>query len=200
MGWNILSSFGALCSIVALVFFLYILWEAFYRERVVIQAAPLTAKGYEWNGTKTIFPPGFHNQTESVLKIKKKGLSLDWKIDWALAGFLSGVPLHLVIDYLIKYPYILYIIIIAEQEWKVREPLLRAEKEQARKALEARILKALLELEEARLQQEQEEQARKEAQKKIEGYIKRGWRKWVNIRNKFERSFNHIWYQLFPPR
>ena len=42
-----LSRFGALCSMLALVFFLYILWEAFIRERVVIQAAPITAKGYE---------------------------------------------------------------------------------------------------------------------------------------------------------
>jgi len=198
MGWNILSSFGALCSMVALVFFLYILWEAFYRERVVIQAAPLTAKGYEWNGTKTIFPPGFHNQTESVLKINKKGLRLDWKIDWALAGFLRGVPLDLVISYLTKYPYILYALIVTEQEWKVREPLVRAEKEQVRKALEGRILKALLELEQVRLKQEQEAQARKAAQEKIEGYIKWRWRKWVNLRNKFERTFNRIWNQLFP--
>jgi len=43
-----------------------------------------------------------------------------------------------------------------------------------RKALEGRILKALLELEQVRLKQEQEAQARKAAQEKIEGYIK--WR------------------------
>lgn len=116
IGWNILSSFGALCSIVALVFFLYILWEAFYRERVVIQAAPITAKGYEWNGSKTIFPLPFHNQVERVLKCRSLGIHFDWKIDWALGGFIRGVPLRRLLSHLFKYPYLFHRVM--EGEWE----------------------------------------------------------------------------------
>ena len=108
IGWNILSRFGALCSMLALVFFLYILWEAFIRERVVIQAAPITAKGYEWNGSKTLFPLGFHNQVERVIKCGKEGLRLHWRLDYILGGFLRGVSLVNVWTLLKKQPIILY--------------------------------------------------------------------------------------------
>jgi len=111
IGWNIVSRFGALCSMMALAFFLFILWEALCCERVVIQAAPITAKGFEWTGRKGIFPIPFHNQGESILKCAKTGLCLKWKLDYILGGFLTGVPLKRLIFCSKKHAH-LYIILV----------------------------------------------------------------------------------------
>nr|AID21386.1 cytochrome c oxidase subunit I [Platevindex sp. CL-2014] len=59
--WNQVSSFGSLFSIVGVMMFIFIVWEAFITQRsVVFSDAPAISR--EWDG---VLPPDFHSSTET---------------------------------------------------------------------------------------------------------------------------------------
>lgn len=60
--WNVISSLGSLLSFVALILFIFILWEAFAAQRRVV-ARPHLATSMEW--TDTTLPLDFHNLRET---------------------------------------------------------------------------------------------------------------------------------------
>nr|YP_004934947.1 cytochrome c oxidase subunit I [Peronia peronii]AEQ93865.1 cytochrome c oxidase subunit I [Peronia peronii] len=63
--WNQVSSFGSLFSIVAVMMFIFIVWEAFLVQRsVVFSDAPCISR--EWDGA---LPPDFHSSTESSMSL-----------------------------------------------------------------------------------------------------------------------------------
>jgi len=59
--WNIISSIGSIISVVALLFFIFILWEALTAQRSVISSSHLPT-ALEWQNT---LPLDFHNLPES---------------------------------------------------------------------------------------------------------------------------------------
>lgn len=59
--WNVISSIGSLLSFTALLFFIFILWEAFAAQRTVI-ARPHIPTSIEW---RDILPLDFHNLRET---------------------------------------------------------------------------------------------------------------------------------------
>lgn len=59
--WNVISSMGSLLSFTALILFIFILWEAFARQRSVI-ARPHIPTSMEW---RDILPLDFHNLRET---------------------------------------------------------------------------------------------------------------------------------------
>lgn len=59
--WNVISSIGSLLSFTALILFIFILWEAFARQRTVI-ARPHIPTSIEW---RDILPLDFHNLRET---------------------------------------------------------------------------------------------------------------------------------------
>nr|QBC73157.1 cytochrome c oxidase subunit I [Calliotropis micraulax] len=61
--WNVVSSFGSMLSMVAVIFFIYILWESLASQRPVISSmhAPTSL---EW-GDKNMLPADFHNADET---------------------------------------------------------------------------------------------------------------------------------------
>lgn len=59
--WNVVSSIGSLLSFTALLFFIFILWEAFASQRTVI-ARPHIPTSIEW---RDILPLDFHNLRET---------------------------------------------------------------------------------------------------------------------------------------
>ena len=59
--WNVVSSIGSLLSFTALIFFIFILWEAFSSQRGVISSLHIPSS-MEWHET---LPLGFHNLEES---------------------------------------------------------------------------------------------------------------------------------------
>jgi len=61
--WNVVSSIGSLLSFTALILFIYILWEAFATQRIVI-ARPHIPSSIEW---QNILPLDFHNLRETGL-------------------------------------------------------------------------------------------------------------------------------------
>ena len=62
--WNVLSSVGAIISFVALLLFIFIVWEALVRQRRVI-ARPHIPSSIEW--TREALPLDFHNLPETGL-------------------------------------------------------------------------------------------------------------------------------------
>lgn len=60
--WNVVSSFGSLLSFVALILFIFILWEAFASQRRVI-SRPHIPSALEWSDS--ILPLDFHNLRET---------------------------------------------------------------------------------------------------------------------------------------
>nr|AOR07149.1 cytochrome c oxidase subunit 1 [Mesenchytraeus cf. pedatus SL-2017] len=63
MKWNVVSSFGSLLSFVALMMFIFILWESFAAQRGVISTSNMPT-AMEWN---EILPLDFHNLSETGL-------------------------------------------------------------------------------------------------------------------------------------
>jgi heme/copper-type cytochrome/quinol oxidase subunit 1 len=59
--WNVISSMGSLISFTALLFFIFIIWEAFASQRPVI-ASPHIPTSIEWND---VLPLDFHNLRET---------------------------------------------------------------------------------------------------------------------------------------
>jgi cytochrome c oxidase subunit 1 len=59
--WNVVSSIGSLLSFTALIFFIFILWEAFASQRRVISSLHIPSS-IEWHET---LPLGFHNLDET---------------------------------------------------------------------------------------------------------------------------------------
>lgn len=59
--WNIVSSYGSIVSFIALLFFIFILWEAFSAQRPVIGGSHLSTS-IEW---QDILPLDFHNLPET---------------------------------------------------------------------------------------------------------------------------------------
>ena len=59
--WNVVSSIGSLLSFTALIFFIFILWEAFASQRRVISSLHIPSS-IEWHET---LPLGFHNLEET---------------------------------------------------------------------------------------------------------------------------------------
>jgi cytochrome c oxidase subunit 1 len=59
--WNVVSSFGSMLSLVALLLFIYILWEAFASQRRVVARAHIPTS-IEWND---VLPLDFHNMSET---------------------------------------------------------------------------------------------------------------------------------------
>jgi cytochrome c oxidase subunit 1 len=59
--WNILSSIGATISVVALLIFIFILWESLAAQRPVQTSSHLNSS-IEWGN---LLPLGYHNQDES---------------------------------------------------------------------------------------------------------------------------------------
>nr|AOR07152.1 cytochrome c oxidase subunit 1 [Mesenchytraeus cf. gelidus SL-2017] len=63
MKWNVVSSFGSLLSFIALMMFIFILWESFSAQRGVISTSNM-ASAMEWN---EVLPLDFHNLSETGL-------------------------------------------------------------------------------------------------------------------------------------
>lgn len=61
--WNIISSIGSFISVIALLLFIFLLWEAFISQRGVIRTAHQQSS-LEW---QDILPLDFHNQPETIL-------------------------------------------------------------------------------------------------------------------------------------
>jgi cytochrome c oxidase subunit 1 len=59
--WNVVSSFGSIISLVALLLFIYILWEAFASQRRVVARIHIPTS-IEWND---VLPLDFHNISET---------------------------------------------------------------------------------------------------------------------------------------
>nr|YP_010481474.1 cytochrome c oxidase subunit I [Drawida ghilarovi]UIX22926.1 cytochrome c oxidase subunit I [Drawida ghilarovi]UIX22939.1 cytochrome c oxidase subunit I [Drawida ghilarovi] len=60
--WNIVSSIGSVMSFVALLFFIFILWESFAVQRGII-SSPHVPSSMEWS--ETFLPLDFHNPMET---------------------------------------------------------------------------------------------------------------------------------------
>jgi len=64
--WNVVSSIGSLISFVALILFIFILWERFASQRGVISRAHIPTS-IEWTSADENLPLGFHNLNETGL-------------------------------------------------------------------------------------------------------------------------------------
>jgi cytochrome c oxidase subunit 1 len=60
--WNVVSSIGSLLSFVALIYFIFILWEAFASQRTVVTRTHIPST-IEW---RDVLPLDFHNLIEPV--------------------------------------------------------------------------------------------------------------------------------------
>ncbi len=70
--WNVVSSFGAIVSFVALLTFIFIIWEAFAAQRPVIATTHIPSS-IEW---RDIHPLGFHNLEETtIITYPHKGIT-----------------------------------------------------------------------------------------------------------------------------
>lgn len=59
--WNAVSSFGSVLSLVAVLYFMFIVWEAFASQRGVVLGLQISSS-LEWDD---ILPADFHNQVET---------------------------------------------------------------------------------------------------------------------------------------
>ena len=69
--WNIISSIGSMISLIALLFFIFILWEAFISQRGIISSSNQVTS-LEW---ADILPLDFHNSPETILLTQPHFLS-----------------------------------------------------------------------------------------------------------------------------
>ncbi len=65
--WNVVSSIGSIISFIALLLLIFILWEAFVRQRPVV-ASSHQSTSLEW---QECLPPGFHNMPEQPALVVK---------------------------------------------------------------------------------------------------------------------------------
>uniref|UniRef100_A0AAU6QG54 Cytochrome c oxidase subunit 1 n=1 Tax=Prionospio multibranchiata TaxID=3050093 RepID=A0AAU6QG54_9ANNE len=61
--WNVVSSMGSMISFVALLFFIFILWEALAAQRGLISSGHMPTS-LEW---RDVLPLGFHNSPETAI-------------------------------------------------------------------------------------------------------------------------------------
>ena len=61
--WNILSSFGSIISFIALLFFIFIIWEAFISQRRIYAPSHISTR-IEW---QDLLPSDFHNHPEVII-------------------------------------------------------------------------------------------------------------------------------------
>uniref|UniRef100_A0AAU6QGS6 Cytochrome c oxidase subunit 1 n=1 Tax=Prionospio multibranchiata TaxID=3050093 RepID=A0AAU6QGS6_9ANNE len=61
--WNVVSSMGSMVSFVALLFFIFILWEALAAQRGLISSGHMPTS-LEW---RDVLPLGFHNSPETAI-------------------------------------------------------------------------------------------------------------------------------------
>jgi cytochrome c oxidase subunit 1 len=61
--WNVVSSIGSVLSFVGLVYFIFIVWEAFVSQRPVVSSSHMPT-ALEW---QEILPLDFHNTPEPIL-------------------------------------------------------------------------------------------------------------------------------------
>nr|ALK03379.1 cytochrome c oxidase subunit I [Lepetodrilus schrolli] len=59
--WNAVSSFGSMMSLVAVLYFMFIVWEAFAAQRGVVMGLQMSSS-LEWDD---MLPADFHNQVET---------------------------------------------------------------------------------------------------------------------------------------
>jgi len=64
--WNVVSSIGSTISIVSLILFIYILWEAFSAQHILISSSHISSS-IEWSDN--ILPLSFHNPNETGILI-----------------------------------------------------------------------------------------------------------------------------------
>nr|YP_010584259.1 cytochrome c oxidase subunit I [Lumbriculus variegatus]QLY89736.1 cytochrome c oxidase subunit I [Lumbriculus variegatus]UZT67748.1 cytochrome c oxidase subunit I [Lumbriculus variegatus] len=64
--WNVVSSMGSLMSFVALMLFIFILWESFASQRGVVASAHMPTS-LEWTTSNESLPMNFHNLNETGL-------------------------------------------------------------------------------------------------------------------------------------
>jgi len=62
MGWNVLSSIGSITSVVALLYFIFIIWERLVSQRPLITSSHLSTS-LEWDD---FLPPAFHNNADTA--------------------------------------------------------------------------------------------------------------------------------------
>lgn len=62
IGWNVISSIGSTISIVSLILFIYLLWEAFSSQRMLISSSHIPTS-IEWSDI--VLPLSFHNPDET---------------------------------------------------------------------------------------------------------------------------------------
>nr|UYK52277.1 cytochrome c oxidase subunit I [Chloeia sp. r EEE-2022] len=60
--WNVISSGGSMISVVALLYFIFIVWESLVSQRHIITSSHLSTS-LEWQDS---VPPSFHNQDETT--------------------------------------------------------------------------------------------------------------------------------------
>ena len=77
IGWNIISSFGSTISLIALVFFIFILWEGFRCQRSIITRSYMVREN-EW-----LFgnPSSFHSNIETAALLSISPLTLNSSIN-----------------------------------------------------------------------------------------------------------------------
>nr|YP_009773364.1 cytochrome c oxidase subunit I [Nierstraszella lineata]QIZ12573.1 cytochrome c oxidase subunit I [Nierstraszella lineata] len=68
MKWNVLSSLGSLLSFVAILYFMFILWESLILQRGIIWSTHLNT-ALEW---KNRLPMDFHNSSETMALVQAK--------------------------------------------------------------------------------------------------------------------------------
>lgn len=61
--WNIVSSFGSIVRLVALLLFIFLLWEAFATQRIITNISHMP-RNLEWS-KRDILPLDFHNEDET---------------------------------------------------------------------------------------------------------------------------------------
>lgn len=62
IGWNVLSSIGSITSVVALLYFIFIIWERLASQRPLITSSHLSTS-LEWDD---FLPPAFHNNADTA--------------------------------------------------------------------------------------------------------------------------------------
>nr|APB92061.1 cytochrome c oxidase subunit I [Montfortula punctata] len=61
MKWNVVLSFGSMLSVISVLYFMFVVWEALASQRSVISSGHLSS-ALEWKG---MLPCGFHNMDET---------------------------------------------------------------------------------------------------------------------------------------
>ena len=59
--WNVISSIGSIISFIAVLYFIFIVWEALISQRRVVWRTHLST-GLEWDN---VLPSDFHNAAET---------------------------------------------------------------------------------------------------------------------------------------